>query len=113
MFHPGGAPDGFTGPNDRWHQHNLNGGLCMGPAGVVIGAESMSAAKCTAAGGKKAPLENIWMLHDWIVPGFECTWGVFVGECPELGGRTGGTAWDPPDPRLAGKVQAETQAAAG
>jgi len=27
------------------------------------------------------------------VPGFECTWGVFSGECPELGGKLGGTAW--------------------
>jgi hypothetical protein len=36
------------------------------------------------------------------VPGFECSWGVFAGECPELGGRLAGTAWDPPDPN-AGK----------
>ena len=71
---------------------------------MVIGAETMSAAKCEAAGGKKAALNDIWMLHDWIVPGFECSWGVFAGECPELGGRVGGTAFDTPDPRLAGKV---------
>jgi hypothetical protein len=109
VFHLNGPPDGFTGPNDRWHQHSLNGGLCIGPAGVVIGAESLSKAKCESIGGRKASLENIWMLHDWTVPGFECTWGVFAAECPELGGRTGGTAWDPPDPRLAGKV-AEAQA---
>src|SRR5439155_1674167 len=25
VWHPGGAPDGFAGPNDRWHQHNFNG----------------------------------------------------------------------------------------
>ena len=53
------------------------------------------------------------MLHDWIVPGFECTWGVFAGECPELGGRVGGTAWDAPDPRTAGKVSAGGQQASG
>jgi hypothetical protein len=34
------------------------------------------------------------MVHDWIVPGWECSWGVFAGECPELGGVTGKTAWD-------------------
>jgi hypothetical protein len=38
------------------------------------------------------------MLHAWIVPGFECSWGTFSGECPELGGRLCGTAWDSPDP---------------
>ena len=29
VFHPGGAPEGFAGPNDHWHQHNANGGLCL------------------------------------------------------------------------------------
>ncbi|MGZ6964494.1 MAG: hypothetical protein ACXVKA_09760 [Acidimicrobiia bacterium] len=110
VFHLNGAPEGFTWPNDRWHQHNFNGGLCIGASGVVIGAESMSKAKCESIGGRKAALDNIWMLHDWIVPGFECTWGVFAGECPELGGRTGGTAWDPPAPGSAGKAQSEAQA---
>jgi hypothetical protein len=42
------------------------------------------------------------MLHDWIVPGWECSWGVFAGECPELGGRNGGTAWDEPAPGSVG-----------
>ena len=110
VFHPGGPPPGFTGPNDRWHQHNFNGGLCL-KGGVVIGAESMSAKQCTAAGGGKVALNDIWMLHDWIVPGFECTWGPFAGECPELGGRVGGTAWDPPAPRPGGQLQTDTQAA--
>ena len=113
VFHLNGPPEGFTGPNDRWHQHNLNGGLCIGRDGVVIGAETVSKAKCESLGGAKAGLENIWMLHDWAVPGFECTWGVFAGECPELGGRTGYTAWDPPAPGSAGQVQAESQQASG
>jgi hypothetical protein len=111
VYHKGGAPEGFTGPNDRWHQHNLNGGLCM-KGGIVIGSESMSVKQCTAAGGGKVALNDIWMLHDWTVPGFECTWGVFAGECPELGGRGGMTAWDPPDPKYAQKGQLATQAAA-
>jgi hypothetical protein len=105
VFHLNGPPEGFTGPNDHWHQHNLNGGLCM-KGGVVIGAESMSKAQCSAAGGAKIPLDDIWMVHDWVVPGFECSWGVFAGECPELGGRTGGTAWDPPARSGTGSLQA-------
>jgi hypothetical protein len=97
--HPGGPPVGFAGPNDVWHQHTFNGGLCINVAGLVIGSETTSAAQCTAMGGFKVPLTDIWMLHDWVVPGFECSWGVFAAECPELGGRVGGTAYDPPDPR--------------
>jgi hypothetical protein len=98
VYHPGGAPDGFAGPNDHWHQHNFNGGLCFGASGVVVGAEDMTQAQCAARGGRKFVLVDTWMLHDWIVPGFECTWGVFAPECPELGGRVGGTAWDAPAP---------------
>ena len=96
VFSPGGAPEGFAGPNDHWHQHNANGGLCFGGGGVVIGGEEMSREDCEARGGTKRELTDIWMMHAWVVPGFECSWGVFAGECPELGGRVGGTAWDEP-----------------
>ena len=98
VWHPGGAPDGFAGPNDRWHQHNFNGGLCFNAVGVVVGAEDLSPAQCAARGGRKVPLIDVWMLHDWVVPGFECSWGVFAPECPDLGGRVGATAWDAPAP---------------
>ena len=40
-------------------------------------------------GGHKIALTDIWMLHDWVVPGWECSWGVFAAECPELGGKIG------------------------
>jgi fumarate reductase subunit D len=101
VWHPGGAPEGFAGSNDPWHQHNNNGGLCQ-KNGVVVGAEAMSEDECKAIGGRKIALDDVWMLHDWIVPGWECSWGVFAGECPELGGRTGGTAWDEPAPGSVG-----------
>jgi hypothetical protein len=95
VFHLNGPPEGFAGPNDKWHMHNFNGGLCM-KAGLVVGNERTSKEECAARGGAKVALNDIWIVHDWIVPGFECGWGVFAGECPELGGRVGGTAWDPP-----------------
>jgi hypothetical protein len=96
-FHHNGPPPGFSGANDHWHQHNANGGLCL-RGGVVIGGEETSKAQCLARGGRKALLIDVWMLHAWIVPGFECSWGTFSGECPELGGRLCGNAWESPDP---------------
>ena len=93
VYHPGGAPDGFAGTNDHWHQHTFNGGLCIAPNQMVIGAESTSAADCEKRGGRKIALTDIWMLHDWATPGFDCSWGVFASECPELGGKIGLDAW--------------------
>ncbi len=97
VYHHNGPPPGFAGPNDHWHQHNANGGLCM-RGSMVVGSEATSRARCAAIGGHKTLLIDIWMLHAWVVPGWECSWGVFSGECPELGGRIGGTAFDPPAP---------------
>ena len=105
VWHPNGAPEGFAGPNDIWHQHNFNGGLCM-KGGVVVGAEALSVEECAARGGFKMGLEDIWMVHNWIVPGWECSWGVFAGECPELGGVTGKTAWDVKDESTVDPLQA-------
>jgi hypothetical protein len=96
VYHPGGAPPGFVGPNDHWHQHTFNGGLCLNNAGVVVGGEELNPTQCQARGGHKQALKDIWMLHNWVVPGWECSWGVFAPECPELGGRTGGSAFDSP-----------------
>jgi hypothetical protein len=94
VLHPGGAPEGFAGANDHWHQHNANGGLCFNKGGTVIGGEEQTREECEARGGVKRELKDIWMAHAWVVPGFECSWGVFAGECPELGGTVGKTAWD-------------------
>jgi hypothetical protein len=94
VYNRGGAPEGFAGANDHWHQHNANGGLCFGANLVVIGGEETTEADCKARGGEKRELTDIWMAHAWVAPGFECSWGVFAGECPELGGKVGGSAWD-------------------
>jgi hypothetical protein len=69
-------PDVFAGPNDHWHQHI---GLCL-KDNVVIGAESMSAATCASLGGTKAEAANGWMIHAWVVPGWESPEGVFSPE---------------------------------
>jgi len=107
VYHPGGPPTGFAGPNAHWHQHNANGGLCM-RGSFVVGGEADTPAQCAAAGGHKALLLDVWMLHAWVVPGFECSWGVFNGECPELGGRLGGNAWESPLPSSASSSAASS-----
>jgi hypothetical protein len=111
VWHPGGTPpEGFAGKNDYWHQHNANGGLCL-KGGVVIGGEDTTRQECADRGGRKTLLTDIWMLHAWVVPGFECSWGTFSGECPELGGRLCGTAWDSPDPSDRSKCAAALRGA--
>ncbi|HEY1739073.1 MAG TPA: hypothetical protein VGI86_10200 [Acidimicrobiia bacterium] len=96
VFHAGGPPPGFAGPNDVWHQHNANGGLCL-RGGVVVGSEAMSPKTCALVGGTKSAklMANLWMVHAWVAPAWKCGWGVFAGECPALGGTTGGTAFSP------------------
>lgn len=91
VYNRGGAPEGFAGPNDSWHTHSANGGLCI--KDIVIGPESMSKEKCESLGGHKSGLKDVYMVHDWVVPGWECGWGIFAGECPELGGKVGQDAF--------------------
>ena len=97
VYHPGGPPPGFAGPNDRWHQHNANGGLCL-RGGTVIGGEEMSRKECAALHGRKTLLTDIWMVHAWVAPDITCSWGVFSGECPNLGGTLAGSASSGPYP---------------
>jgi len=77
-------PDGFASSNDIWHQHNLNGGLCLRD-GVVVGAESTSPAECKARGGFKVKLDSLWMMHAWVADGWPSSWGIFSAEHPDLG----------------------------
>jgi hypothetical protein len=97
VYHTNGPPPGFAGPNDRWHQHNANGGLCFRGAVVIAGEES-TRQQCAAMGGRKSLLTDIWMVHAWVVPGISCDWGVFSGECPDLGGQIGVDASSGPHP---------------
>jgi len=97
VYHHDGPPPGFAGANDHWHQHNANGGLCL-KGEFVVGSEATTNAQCAALGGHKTLLIDIWMLHAWIVPGHDCSWGAFSGECPGLGGQLCGNADQAPDP---------------
>ena len=65
---------------------------------MIVAGEDSARQQCAAMGGRKTLLTDIWMVHAWIVREVACDWGVFSGECPELGGRLGGTAADGPYP---------------
>ena len=73
-------PSPFAGPNDHWHQHI---GLCI-KNGVVVGGTQLTAAQCAARGGAKSGLNNGWMIHAWVVAGWDSPQGVFSPEHPGL-----------------------------
>jgi hypothetical protein len=70
-------PAGFAGPDDRWHRHI---GLCIDHRFVVVGGEGLTESQCEALGGRKANGVNGWMVHAWVVPGWESPDGVFSAE---------------------------------
>ncbi|HEX7165677.1 MAG TPA: hypothetical protein VF230_01730 [Acidimicrobiales bacterium] len=63
------APDGFAGRADHWHQHLQT---CITDEGPVFAGDGYK--RCRASGRLS------WMLHAWVVPGFESPQGVFSGE---------------------------------
>jgi hypothetical protein len=68
----------FAGGNDHWHQHT---GLCIrySPAGLDVpfpADSNVSGAQCAAAGGTYLAKTG-WMVHAWVVPGWESPQGVF------------------------------------
>jgi hypothetical protein len=75
------APSGFAGRNDHWHTHSR---FCL-VDGVVFGNERTSRRECEARGGEVVPFDRVWMLHAWVVPGWESSWGLFSSEHPDLG----------------------------
>lgn len=70
-------PQGFAGDNDVWHRHT---NLCI-VNGWVDHERAESRATCAGhllAGG------DLWMLHAWVVPGWENRWGNFATHNPAL-----------------------------
>jgi hypothetical protein len=75
-------PAGFAGPNDHWHRHS---GVCTGKGGDVLFPPDSSVTKtqCAKAGGFFMRVTG-WMVHTWVVPGWESPSGVFSHENPDL-----------------------------
>jgi hypothetical protein len=83
MYYGMGAqpPEGFAGPNDHWHRHS---NVCIkyvnGQLDVPFPADAdISKAQCTGVGGIFMSITG-WMVHAWVVPGWESPEGVFSHE---------------------------------
>jgi hypothetical protein len=77
-------PAGFPGNNDWWHQHTV---LCISSTtGKVI----FDGPCPTGVSGTSVDLRSYWLLHAWIVPGWQHKPDVFVGHHPCL--QAGGPA---------------------
>jgi hypothetical protein len=71
-------PQGFAGPNDVWHYHT---DVCIVASGGNIdtpyGADTtVTKAMCDAVHGSLMA-KTQWMLHAWVVPGYDSPEGVF------------------------------------
>jgi hypothetical protein len=83
MYLGGGstAPEGFAGPNDHWHRHS---NVCLRGTESLFPVDSdVTATQCAAAGGRFMAITT-WMVHAWVVPGWESSQGVFSHENPNL-----------------------------
>jgi hypothetical protein len=77
-YFTGAEPAGFAGPNDHWHRHI---GLCVDPRRrVIVGSEAMTDEECRSRGSFKSKEITAWMMHAWVVPGWDSPHGVFGAE---------------------------------
>ena len=75
-----GPPAGFAGTNDHWHVHPR---LCFSDQMRFMG-QNRSDASCEGAGGHNLYLDDYYMVHAWIVPGWDHRPDVFVNHHPCL-----------------------------
>jgi hypothetical protein len=78
-------PAGFAGPNDHWHRHS---NLCIQyKAGLIVVPfapdSDVTQAQCQTVHGDFMP-KTIWMVHAWVVPGYESPKGVFSHDNPNV-----------------------------
>lgn len=78
-------PAGFVGPNDHWHRHT---NTCVvykaGQITIPFAADSsVTLDQCNAQHGQFMR-ETAWMVHAWVVPGWESPLGVFSHSNPDV-----------------------------
>jgi hypothetical protein len=81
----GSSPEGFAGPNDHWHRHS---NVCINYTAVGIDVPfpadaDVTAAQCAKAGGSLLRTTG-YMVHAWVVPGWESPLGVFSHDNPNV-----------------------------
>ena len=71
-------PAGFAGPNDHWHRHaNVCVQYTAGKIAVPFAADQdVSPQECADVHGVFMQ-KTVWMVHAWVVPGWESPQGVF------------------------------------
>jgi hypothetical protein len=79
------APQGFVGPNDHWHRHSA---VCIkyGPDGIEVpfpADADVTLKMCQEVRGQFMTITT-WMVHAWVVPGWESPLGVFSHDNPNL-----------------------------
>ena len=77
----GMPPPGFKGDNDFWHVHER---LCFRTSNFTFAGENLTDETCENRGGRNLHLDDYWMAHAWIVPGWEHEPDVFVNHHPCL-----------------------------
>ena len=87
MYLGGGAdaPEGFVGPNDHWHRHSA---VCIryGPNGIEVpfpADSDVTLKQCQEVHGQFMTITT-WMVHAWVVPGWESPLGVFSHDNPNI-----------------------------
>jgi hypothetical protein len=88
MYLGGGeeAPEGFAGPNDHWHRHS---NVCVkfgGATGIEVpfpADADVTKKMCDEVGGSFMSITT-WMVHAWVVPGWESPLGVFSHDNPNI-----------------------------
>ncbi len=78
-------PEGFAGPNDHWHRHT---NTCViftgGKIAVPFPADSsVTTSQCAQVHGLFMR-RTTWMVHAWVVPGWESPAGVFSHDNPDV-----------------------------
>ena len=80
MYLGGGstAPEGFAGPNDHWHRHS-NVCIRYTSHGIEVpfpADADVTLKQCNEARGQLLSVTT-WMVHAWVVPGWESPQGVY------------------------------------
>jgi hypothetical protein len=78
-------PIGFAGPNDHWHRH-ANVCVRYGAGGIEVpypADRDITKAQCDGVGGTFMR-QTVWMVHAWVVPGWESPLGVFSHDNPNV-----------------------------